>query len=58
VQPKKKGISIAPIIALVAAALVLILVGALAVLWIIKRRQIQSNSLVHCIDKRNQKFYM
>ncbi|KAL3720921.1 hypothetical protein ACJRO7_005690 [Eucalyptus globulus] len=32
VQPKKKGISIAPIIASVAAALVLILVGALAVL--------------------------
>ncbi|KAL3720913.1 hypothetical protein ACJRO7_005682 [Eucalyptus globulus] len=42
VQPKKKGISIAPIIASVAAALVLILVGALAVLWIIKRRQIQN----------------
>ncbi|KAK3415631.1 hypothetical protein EUGRSUZ_J02691 [Eucalyptus grandis] len=42
VQSKKKGISIAPIIASVAAALVLILVGALAVLWKIKRRQIQN----------------
>ncbi|XP_039163733.1 putative leucine-rich repeat receptor-like protein kinase At2g19210 isoform X1 [Eucalyptus grandis] len=42
VQPKKKGISIAPIIASVAAVLALILLGALAVLWIIKRRQIQN----------------
>ncbi|KAF7846880.1 hypothetical protein BT93_L3629, partial [Corymbia citriodora subsp. variegata] len=41
VQPKKKGIPIAPIIASVAAALVLILLGALAVLWIIRRRLIQ-----------------
>ncbi|KAI6671843.1 hypothetical protein NL676_006728 [Syzygium grande] len=42
VQPKKKGVSIAPIIASVAAVLFLILLGALAVLWIIKRRQIQN----------------
>ncbi|KAL3720930.1 hypothetical protein ACJRO7_005699 [Eucalyptus globulus] len=41
VQPKKKGISVAPIIASVAAILVLVSLGALAVLWIIKRRQIQ-----------------
>ncbi|KAF8031042.1 hypothetical protein BT93_D0276 [Corymbia citriodora subsp. variegata] len=41
VQPKKKGISIAPVIASVAAVLVLISLGALAVMWIIKRRQIQ-----------------
>ncbi|KAF8031036.1 hypothetical protein BT93_D0271 [Corymbia citriodora subsp. variegata] len=38
VQPK---MSIAPIIASVAAVLVLILLGALAVLWIIRRRLIQ-----------------
>ncbi|XP_056176534.1 putative leucine-rich repeat receptor-like protein kinase At2g19210 [Syzygium oleosum] len=42
VQPKKKGISIAPIIASIAAVLVLIFFGVLAVLWIIKRRQIQN----------------
>ncbi|KAI3411530.1 Protein kinase domain-containing protein [Psidium guajava] len=41
-QPKKKGTSIAPIIASVAAVLVLILLGAPAVLWIIRRRQIQN----------------
>ncbi|KAK3409288.1 hypothetical protein EUGRSUZ_J01421 [Eucalyptus grandis] len=44
VQPTKKGISIAPIIAAVAAVLVLILLGALAVSWIIRRRQIQNVS--------------
>ncbi|KAL3719706.1 hypothetical protein ACJRO7_004652 [Eucalyptus globulus] len=42
VQPKRKGVSIAPIIASVAAVLVLILLGALAVSWIIRRRQIQN----------------
>ncbi|XP_048139366.1 receptor-like protein kinase At3g21340 [Rhodamnia argentea] len=41
-QPKKKGISTAPIIASVAAVLVLVFLGALAVLWIIRRRQIQN----------------
>ncbi|XP_039163735.1 receptor-like protein kinase At3g21340 [Eucalyptus grandis] len=46
VQPKKKGISVAPIIASVTAVLVLISLGALAVLWIIKRRQIQKGAAI------------
>ncbi|KAL3720908.1 hypothetical protein ACJRO7_005677 [Eucalyptus globulus] len=45
-KPKKKGISVAPIIASVAAVLVLISLGAPAVLWIIKRRQIQNGAAV------------
>ncbi|KAI6671854.1 hypothetical protein NL676_006739 [Syzygium grande] len=53
VQPKKKGVSIAPIIAPVAAVLFLILLGALAVLWIIKRRQIQNVTTITTTTNSN-----
>ncbi|KAI6671851.1 hypothetical protein NL676_006736 [Syzygium grande] len=53
VQPKKKGVSIAPIIASVAAVLFLILLGALAVLWIIKRRQIQNVTTITTTTNSN-----